>query len=349
MIELRLPEARTMAVNLLAHAGVGEVEATESANALLLADRWGIGSHGLRRLPWYLRRLSAGGINPVATLRPVSDRGAAVVFDGQRGLGQWQAWRAAHVAGERAARHGIGVVSVADSNHCGAMGVFTVPVVQRGMLGLVFSNGPAVMPPWGGSEPLLSTSPIAAGVPCGEDSAIIDLSLSTVARGKIFQHSLEKRPLPEGWALDASGQPTVDPDAALAGMLAPLGGAKGYALAFLVECLTGGLVGPRLSEEVTDMFDADRIEQPQGIAHLVIALEPAGVDGDGRAEQRLSDLAKRVDRAGGRLPGARRSRDVEGRADETVSIPPATADELRAWATEHGAALPGVLAAANER
>lgn len=346
MIALALPEARAAAVDLLMCAGVGEAEATESADALLLADRWGIGSHGMQRLPWYLRRLSAGGVNPSAALRPVSDRGATVAFDGQHGLGHWQAWRAAQVAGERAAAHGVALVSVADSNHCGALGVFTLPLVERGLVGLVFSNGPAVMPPWGGSKPLLSTSPIAAGVPCGEEAAIIDLSLSTVARGKIFQHFTEGKRLPEGWALDADGSPTVDPEAALAGMLAPLGGAKGFALAFLVESLTGGLVGPNLSGDVPDMFDADRVNYPQGIAHLVIALEPAGIDGDGRGQQRLRRLGNRIEQAGGRIPGVHRVRNIAGDADEEVSVPLATAAELATWADEHGAYLPRSLTSA---
>ena len=111
-------------------------------------------------------------------------------------------------------------------------------------MSLVFSCGPAVLPPWGGTERLLSTSPIAAGFPTGPRPVIIDLALSTVARGKIAAYAQRGEPLPDGWALDADGNPTNDAQEALVGMLSPLGGAKGFALAYLVEALTGALIGP---------------------------------------------------------------------------------------------------------
>lgn len=348
MIELSAVEARTAAVDLFAAAGVRRDEAIETANALLLADRWGIASHGFGRLPWYLRRLTAGGINPAATLRVVAERDATLALDGESGLGHWQAWRAAEAASERAGDHGIAVVSVANSSHCGSLGIYTLPMIERGFVGLVFSNGPAMMPPWGGAVPLLSTSPIAAGIPCGEQAAIVDLALSSVARGKIFQHALDKRPLPEGWALDADGRPTVDPEVALAGMLAPLGGVKGFALAVLVESLTGGLVGPSLSGDVVDMFDADALDQPQRVSHLLLAIDPAAVDGDGGGPQRLRDLAERVEQAGGRLPGTRRGRDLDPGAHEVIAIHPVTAAELHEWASTRGVALPDGLHADRE-
>jgi (2R)-3-sulfolactate dehydrogenase (NADP+) len=165
-----------------------------------------------------------------------------VIYDGENGLGHWQLQRAAEVAAERAAINGIAAVGV--GIHIVVLSGFTPHQLPRkGLVGIIFSNGPAVMPPWGGHTPVLSTSPIAAGIPTNPPT-IIDMATSAVARGKIAAKAQSGEPLEPGWAFTADGQPTTDAKAALSGMLAPLGGAKGYALAVLVESLTGALIGP---------------------------------------------------------------------------------------------------------
>src|SRR5690606_23493529 len=111
---------------------------------------------------------------------------------------------------------------VADSGHCGALGVYALDIARKGQIGLVFSNGPAALPPWGGTKALLSTSPIAAGIPLSPRPAVVDLALSAVARGKVGAKARAGEPIPEGWALDREGRPTTDPREALTGMLAPL-------------------------------------------------------------------------------------------------------------------------------
>lgn len=301
--------------------GVPQEHAESTAHILVLTEQWGLKSHGLLRVPHYLRRLLAGGCNPDARLGTVTDAGAAVVLDGDRGLGHWQAWRAAELGVDRARLHGVSWVSVADSNHCGALGTYTLPAVEAGMVALVFSNGPAVMPPWGGTVPVFSTSPLAGGIPGEEGHGVVDMAMSTVARGKIAALADSGEALPEGWALDKDGAPTTDLQAALHGMLSPLGGAKGYALAFLVESLTGVLVGPSLSAEVRDMFDPAHDAEPQRTSHTIITLDPA-VGGAAVAEDtrnRFDDLAARVREAGGRVPGSRRTGAVDPDAPMRLS------------------------------
>jgi (2R)-3-sulfolactate dehydrogenase (NADP+) len=327
---------RAGAAALLIASGVPEDAARVTAKALTLAESWGLGSHGLMRLPYYLQRLQAGGIKRDADMALVQDSGPVVAYDGQTGLGHWQLWRAAQVAAERCATFGLAAVSVGNSSHCGCLGVYTLPVVDAGYLALVFSNGPAVMPPWGGSRPVLSTSPLAAGIPCRPRPAIVDMATTAVARGRIAERAHRGEALPEGWAMDSSGAPTIDADAALAGMLAPLGGAKGFAIALLVEALTGGLVGPALSADVSDMFDADVASVPQRIAHLVLAIDPARTGIDSRGQQRLDALAELVVQAGGRLPGERRRHPDEIADDEPLVIASRTAAELEEWQTRLG-------------
>ncbi len=190
------------------------------------------------------------------------------------------------------------------------------------------------MPAWGGSRPLLSTSPLAAGIPTRPRPTIVDMATSAVARGKIAAHAANGTELPAGWAFDSTGQPTTDPATALHGLLAPLGGAKGFALALLVEALAGGLAGPMLSADVSDMFTESDAARPQGIGHLLIALDPArfGAEANGR----LDHLASAVIDGGGRLPGTGRQLQSEVDDQEPLDIAETVITELADWAKRLG-------------
>ena len=319
-------DVRVAVVAALAGRGMPPDAAAATADALLLAEVWGVGSHGLIRLPHYLRRLAAGGYNPTATLRTVTDLGALVVLDGDGGLGHWQLRHAAELGVARAQQHGVSAIAVGDSGHCGALGLFTVPALDAGLAVLVVSNGPATMPAWGGGTPLLSTSPLAFGLP-GEPPVVVDMASTAVARGKIAAAAAAGDTVPDGWALDRDGAPTTDAQAALMGMLAPLGGAKGFALAMAVESLTGVLVGPSLSADVADMFATTDDTRRQGLSHLVVTLAADRLDqaADPTAgRQRAAELAARVHDSGGRLPGARRADHLHLVGDEEISV----SDEL---------------------
>lgn len=308
-MKIRYGDAVALATDLLAQVGLDQTKAAAVARALGLAEAWNLGSHGLLRLPIYLDRLAAGGYGIDARLTPVTDLGALMVMDGETGLGHWQLSEAVNLAVPRAQKFGIAAVAVGNSGHCGALGVYAADAAEAGMVSLVFSCGPAVLPPWGGTEKLLSTSPLAAGFPLTPRPAIIDMALTTVARGKIAAYANRGEPLPVGWALDATGQPTTDAQEALSGMLAPLGGAKGFALAFLVEALTAGLVGPQLSKNMPDFFDPHSLSQPQQISHLLILIDPRRADANGdptAAADRFAALAAATNTAGGRVPGTRK-------------------------------------------
>jgi (2R)-3-sulfolactate dehydrogenase (NADP+) len=326
MTELSVGSAITRATELLVAAGMDSAKAATSATAIVASDRWGIGSHGLMRLPFYLDRLKAGGINPKAELKKVTDLPSLVVFDGDDGLGHWQLQNAAHLAAERAKINGVAAVGVGRSSHCGALGIYVWPMIDAGLVGIAFSTGPAVMPPWGGNKPLLSTSPVAAGIPTNPPT-VVDLATSAVARGKIQAKAQAGAELEPGWAFTKDGAPTVDAKEALAGMLAPLGGAKGFALAVLVESLTGVLIGPTLSRNIPDMFNHDFDSAPQEIAHFVIAIDAAklSVDGD---NNRLGDFAAEVKDAGGRLPGSNRVNPGKLNLNDQITITDSVAAQL---------------------
>jgi len=334
MATLKIGSAIETATSLLEAAGVPKQEAAITARCIVASDRWGIGSHGLMRLPFYLSRLQAGGINPKAQLKTVTDLPSLVIFDGDDGLGHWQLQKASEIASERAMVNGIAAVGVGRSNHCGALGIYVWPMINRGLVGIAFSTGPAVMPPWGGNQPLLSTSPIAAGIPTNPPT-VVDLATSAVARGKIQAKAQAGAELEPGWAYTKDGAPTIDAKEALAGMLAPLGGVKGYAIAVLVESLTGMLIGPTLAKNIPDMFAASQDGLPQQISHFVIAIDADKLSVDG-SNNRTNEFTQEVKAAGGRLPGANRVNPEKLNDGDEITITDQVSEQLSSWSAKLG-------------
>jgi (2R)-3-sulfolactate dehydrogenase (NADP+) len=318
--------------------GVDAEVAEISAQVLVTAQAWGVGSHGLIRVPQYLRRLTAGGTSGSADMTITNDLGALVVFDGHAGLGVFHLQRAAEVGLERAKKHGISLVAVANSSHCGPLAYFAWPALRERFAVLLLTNGPAVAPPPNGAAPLMSTSPICIGVPIDGQPLLIDMSTTTVARGKIAEFAARGEELPPGWALDSAGNPTVDASEALKGMLAPLGGAKGAALALGFEALTGGLIGPNLSKDVPDIFDVNKDKEAQGISHLVVTIDASALSDGESGLRRVADLSQSVLKAGARLPGSSKNDPVAIDATTPLEVSIAVQDQLNEWADRLGIA-----------
>jgi (2R)-3-sulfolactate dehydrogenase (NADP+) len=230
--------------------------------------------------------------------------------------------------------NGIAAVGIGRSNHCGALGIYVWPMINRGLVGIAFSTGPAVMPPWGGNQTLLSTSPIAAGIPTNPPT-VVDLATSAVARGKIQAKAQAGAELEPGWAFTKDGAPTTDAKEALAGMLAPLGGVKGYAIAVLVESLTGMLIGPTLAKNIPDMFAASQDGLPQQISHFVIAIDASKLSVDG-SNNRTNEFTQEVKAAGGRLPGANRVNPEKLNDGDEITITDQVSEQLSSWSAKLG-------------
>lgn len=332
---LHVEKALSQATLMLVKAGVPENNAAKTARAIVTSDVWGNPSHGLMRLPFYLQRITMGGVNPEAQLKVISQRGAITSLDGEDGLGHWQLWDAAELGVTKAKEFGISLVSVKNSSHCGALGVYLYPALDAGQISMIFTNGPAVMPAVGGNAPLLSTSPIAAGIP-SRTPMIIDLSTSAVARGKIAAAAKSGGSIPEGWAVNSQGETITDAKEALMGMLAPLGGAKGFALGLMVESLSAGLSGGALSRNVPDMFNPDDDTKPQGISHTVITIDPNDL-GDAASYDDFNKLARSITETGGRIPGGKRAHPQK-LGDGEISIAEAVMNDLNHWSEKLGIA-----------
>jgi L-2-hydroxycarboxylate dehydrogenase (NAD+) len=291
-----------------------------TAEVLVSADARGKHSHGLLRLPRFVRGVEHGNVDPEGDVEVVRERGGAAALDGGSRLGPVVASAAAGEAMDRAERHGVGAVGVRNANHLGMLGYYTDQIREAGLVGVAMTNTEPAMPPHGGAEPILGTNPVAVGLPT-DPPFNLDMSTSAIARGTVLHMRETGEDLPKGVALDADGEPTTDPDAALDGTILPFGGPKGSGLAVAVEVLAGGLVGAAMGTDVTGTYHT---EDPCTKGDLFLALDPSVLGGDGFAERASAFLRrlKATDTAAGvdeiRLPG---ERSVErDRTAETVEV-----------------------------
>ncbi len=317
-------QAEELAAQAFVAAGMTAELARPAARALVMAEREGLPSHGLARVPFYAAQMRAGKVRAEAVPELTRD-GAVIRVNAGFGLAF-----AAIAAGAEAARDvardlGVAVVSITHSHHFGVAGQAVEPFARAGLIALAMANAPAAIAPWGGKRALYGTNPIAFACPRAQGAPLlIDLSLSHVARGKVMLAQKAGQPIPEGWALDAQGNPTTDADAAMAGTMLPSGGAKGAALALMVELLTAGLAGASFAFQASSLFDDNG--PPPDLAHVILVLDPA------RFAPGFTDRAEAIFAAieaqdGARLPGARRFAERAARAD-TIEIPQPLHDTL---------------------
>jgi LDH2 family malate/lactate/ureidoglycolate dehydrogenase len=278
--------------------GLTEDDAAAVAEVLVDANLRGTDSHGVGRVPVYLRRVHEGLARGADAMTTSADAGALVRLDAAHGLGPAVGVRAVDLAASRAARHAIGAVAVGRSTHFGAAGFYARRAAHRGLVALVASNGPANMAPHGAAEAFLGTNAIAVAGPLGTAGAVfsLDMSSSVEARGKIIRADALGRPIAPGLAIDAAGRPTTDAAAALAGAVLPLGGPKGSGLAFAMCVLAGVLGGADFDDELAPMT-ATRgggPPRPQNVGHLFLALDPARLAEPGEAAARVDALVERL-------------------------------------------------------
>ena len=323
---LTLEAAEALMQSALEAQGASAVVAASVAQALVAAEAEGQAGHGFSRLEDYAAQLRSGKINGAAQIAVSRPAPAQVWVDADHGFA-YPALEAARAEGVAvAAEMGMASMAVSRSHHCGALSVQVAALAEAGFIGLMVANTPSAIAPWGAREPLFGTNPIAFAVP-RRDAAplVIDLSLSVVARGKIMNAKKTGGEIPEGWALDADGQPTTDPDAALAGSMVPIGDAKGTALALMVEVLAAVLTESTLSADATSFFAAEG--DPPGVGQFLLAIKPR--DGAGFAA-RLERLLERIaDCDGARLPGMRREAAVPTARERGLQVPRAYAEVAR--------------------
>ena len=287
--------------------GATAANARSVALALAAAEADGLEGHGLTRVCATLDMLRTGKVDGRAVPMSSRPRPAILAIDAAHGFAYPAIDLAIAGLPAIARQQGIAAAPIRRSNHCGVAGHHAERLAEAGLVALVFANTPGAIAPWGGRDPAFGTNPIAFAAPLqGRPPVVVDLSVSKVARGKIIAAKQRGEPIPQGWALDGQGRDTTDPVQALSGTMVPMAGAKGAALAFMVETLAACLVGANLAFEASSFFDGDG--PPPATGQLVIAIDPLAFGHDGFAE-RIAALCAMIEaQEGARLPGARRLR-----------------------------------------
>jgi len=329
MIEPHAAEGLVAAA--LRAAGARPAIAQSVAKALVAAEIDGQTGHGLSRVGSYAEQLQAGKVDGAAAPKVTRPAPAFLSVDAGGGFAYPAFDLAIDAIAKTAAETGLAAAGIHHSHHCGQAGRHVERLAEAGCMALLFANTPKAMAPWGGSAPLFGTNPIAFAAPQAEGSPlVVDLSLSKVARGKVVAAAKRGDSIPKGWALDAEGQPTEDPAAALSGTMIPMGDAKGAALVWMVEILAVGLTGACFSFEASSFLSAEG--GPPGVGQLLIAFDVERIAGGGfRAHlQRLTETA--LAQPDVRLPGTRRLARREAVAREGLCVSSALLQEVRGLA-----------------
>lgn len=344
-------ELHAFCLEALRRAGLGHDDAAVVAQSLSEADLRGVHSHGVLRVGVYVDRLRAGSINPRAELRIVHDSGAVAVADAQAGAGIAMAARAMDLAIEKARAHGIGAVSVRNSNHCGMLAFFAMRALGAGCIGMAASNGDAQVAPWGARAKFLGTNPIAVAVPARDEiPLVLDMATSVVAHARVKGAADRGESIPADWAVDPAGRPTTDPLQAMAGALLPFGAFKGSGISLLVDVLAGILPGGRSGPEIVPLYQ--RLGEAQGVGHFFVALRVETFEPLEAFTRRVDDTIRRIrtlppaaDAARAFLPGEQEHRRAQEHRANGIPLPGDAVAEIERVASMLGMEVPAALPA----
>jgi L-2-hydroxycarboxylate dehydrogenase (NAD+) len=309
--------------------GVPAEDAAAAAELMLRSDLAGADGHGVFRLPQYIRRIRAGGLNVTPQITVRRTGAATALVDGDNGLGHLVMRRAAETAIAIARESGAGWVGVRRGNHAGAASVYASMPPAHDMIGLYLAVGNANhLPPWGGIDLLLSTNPIAIAVPAMEQPPLVlDMATTVAAYGKVKVAAQRGEQMPQGWMIDRQGHPLLDPARADDGFLLPIGGYKGAGLALMFGLLAGTLNGAAMGRDVVD-FNKDDVT-PTNTGQAILALDIARFGDPVQFKRQVDDLIRQLKSSAVlpgfseiRLPGEQMHARRAERAVRGIPLPP---------------------------
>jgi (2R)-3-sulfolactate dehydrogenase (NADP+) len=331
MRTLSLDDIYDLSLRLLVASGARPDTARPVAACMRDAEAEGLRNHGLGYLPVFCEHLRCGKINGQANPVVVQRAESVIVVDADHGFAHTAFLSALDEFEAMTKRTGTASLGITRSYSASVVGWFIEHLTARGLVSLGFANASPLMPAWGGKTPRFGTNPLCFGTPHGDSPIIVDMATSTAARVNVMALARRGEPIPEGWALDREGRPTTDPTAALEGMNAPLGGAKGYGLALMVDVLSAGLTGANFSMEASGLLD--NVGGPPGVGQLFVAFAPErfGITGfAGRIDTYASTITAE---ANVRLPGARRHAATAEARRNGIEVPLELLDRLEMFAS----------------
>ena len=296
------------AARLLCEQGVPAAHAETVADCFATADLFGVTSHGCAILPSHIRRIQRGGYNLAPDIRVLRETAAFAVIDGDNAMGPVSAKFCLDYAMEKCKESGVFTVFARNNNTLGPAFYYSLRAAERGCIALLCTNSPAQMAPMGGKDKLLGTNPFSVVFPvAGGDPIIIDMATSVVAKSKFKEYKAAGKPLPEGWALAADGNPTTDPDEGLGGLVLPMAGFKGYAISMLIDILSGVLSGASYLDGVGRFYSEESNGGSMNVGFCMTVIDPYVVLGEDYDREMAAYVQK-----------IRSSQAVDGK---TVSLP----------------------------
>jgi LDH2 family malate/lactate/ureidoglycolate dehydrogenase len=274
----------------LTGAGMSPQDAARVADVLVLADLFGIHTHGVARIPQYLDRARLGGIDLAAQMTVQRVSPALATVDAANGIGPLAGSRALDAARDGAREVGLGASFVRGSNHFGPVMPYLFRAAEQGFAAIIASNATTTIAPWGGRDTRLGNNPLGIGMPApGENPVLFDVAMSVAARAKIRAAAKAGETIPDTWATDRSGHPTSDPNAALDGFLLPFGGHKGYGLSVMIDLFTGVLSGASYLTRVSSWSEDP--ERAQDLGHMFVLLDVEKLMPKATLAERMADFA----------------------------------------------------------
>lgn len=271
-VTIQAEEAKRLVIQQLTNVGLNEENAGKIAEVLVHADLRNVNSHGVLRTEHYVNRLQAGGINPDAQISFQKTGPVTGVVDGDDGFGHVIGDVAMDHAIEMARDNGVGMVTVFNSSHCGALSYFVQKAADAKLIGIAMSHTDKIVVPFGGKTSFLGTNPIAYGVPAKTKKPfILDMATSNVALGKILQAREEGKEIPEGWGVDENGAAVTDPNKVVS--LSTFGGPKGYGLSVIVDVFSGLLAGAAFGPHIGKMYDD--LDKKRKLGHYFCVINPS--------------------------------------------------------------------------
>lgn len=281
------------ATQVLKKVSMPESDAKTTATILVKADLRGIETHGLSRLPIYVKRIQKGGINPKPNFKILKETQTTTLIDADGAMGQVAGKFAMSKAIEKAKDTSVGISSVRNGNHFGIVAHYLEMAINNNMFGLATTNTSPLLAPFGGRKAILGTNPIAFGFPGGKFyPVILDMASSVTSRGRIKLAQLNNEKIPLTWAVDERGIPTDDPNEALKGALLPFGAHKGYGLAVIGDILSSVISGAGYLTHTGELYKEP--EKPQNLGFFMMAVKlEAFIDID-EFSQKITDFIKTI-------------------------------------------------------
>jgi L-2-hydroxycarboxylate dehydrogenase (NAD+) len=250
-ISVSVEELHRFVLAVFLAVGMTPDDATLMTDSLVEADSCGVTTHGSARLASYVAQLKSGQVNVSPNESIVVDRPAAILIDADNAFGAPVGIRALRLAMVKARKMGTCVVGIRNVNHFGAAGYYTRYAAEEGFLAMAMSSTSPSVVPFGGMTPRIGNSPMSFATPGADHpELVLDMAQSMTSRGRIKIAMEQRQQIPAGWAIDADGHPTTDPQEALNGAVLPSGEHKGSAMSLMVEMLASGLTGAHLTQNI---------------------------------------------------------------------------------------------------